>query len=31
MVTHRFPLQRASEAIAATMTGGEGLKVAVIP
>jgi L-iditol 2-dehydrogenase len=31
MVTDRFPLQRASEAIAETMTGGEGLKVAVIP
>jgi L-iditol 2-dehydrogenase len=31
MVTARFPLQRASEAIAETMTGGEGLKVAVIP
>ncbi len=31
MVTDRFPLHRASEAIAETMTGGEGLKVAVIP
>jgi L-iditol 2-dehydrogenase len=31
MVTDRFPLQRASEAIAETMTGGEGLKVAVMP
>jgi L-iditol 2-dehydrogenase len=31
MVTDRFPLQRASEAIAETMTGGEGLKIAVIP
>jgi L-iditol 2-dehydrogenase len=31
MVTDRFPLQRASEAIAETMTGGENLKVAVIP
>ena len=31
MVTDRFPLRRASEAIAETMTGGEGLKVAVIP
>jgi L-iditol 2-dehydrogenase len=31
MVTDRFPLQRANEAIAETMTGGEGLKVAVIP
>jgi len=31
MVTDRFPLQRASEAITETMTGGEGLKVAVIP
>ena len=31
MVTDRFPLQRAGEAIAETMTGGEGLKVAVIP
>ena len=31
MVTDRFPLQRASEAIAEAMTGAEGLKVAVIP
>jgi len=31
MVTTRFPLQRASEAIAEAMTGAEGLKVAVIP
>jgi len=31
MVTDRFPLQRASEAIARAMTGSEGLKVAVIP
>jgi L-iditol 2-dehydrogenase len=31
MVTDRFPLQRTSEAIARTMAGGEGLKVAVIP
>ena len=30
MVTDRFPLQRAREAIAETMTRGEGLKVAVI-
>ena len=31
MVTDRFPLRRASEAIAETMTGGENLKVAVVP
>ena len=31
MVTDRFPLQRAGEAIAEMMTGVEGLKVAVIP
>jgi L-iditol 2-dehydrogenase len=31
MVTDRFPLQRASEAIVEAMTGAEGLKVAVIP
>jgi threonine dehydrogenase-like Zn-dependent dehydrogenase len=31
MVTDRFTLQRAREAIAETMTRGEGLKVAVIP
>ncbi|MDQ5811883.1 MAG: zinc-binding dehydrogenase, partial [Actinomycetota bacterium] len=31
MVTDRFPLQRAREAIAETMTRGEGVKVAVIP
>ncbi len=31
MVTDRFPLQRASEAVKETMTGDEGLKVAVIP
>ena len=31
MVTARFPLLRANEAIAEAMTGAEGLKVAVIP
>jgi L-iditol 2-dehydrogenase len=31
MVTDRFPLQRTSEAISETMSGSEGLKVAVIP
>jgi L-iditol 2-dehydrogenase len=31
MVTDRFPLQRTSEAISKTMSGSEGLKVAVIP
>ena len=31
MVTDRFPLQRAGEAIAEAMSGAEGLKVAVIP
>jgi L-iditol 2-dehydrogenase len=31
MVTDRFPLQRTSEAISETMSGNEGLKVAVIP
>jgi hypothetical protein len=31
MVADRFPLRRASEAIAETMTGGENLKVAVVP
>jgi L-iditol 2-dehydrogenase len=31
MVTDRFPLQRAGEAITEAMSGAEGLKVAVIP
>ena len=31
MVTDRFPLQRTSEAISETMSGSQGLKVAVIP